>query len=79
VLLSCAREDIVVVIIIVAVGANVSVGVDVVVRAYSHSPPSVRAACAKLLKTPWELRKPERLILLSCVHEVSLLRAHKLA
>jgi hypothetical protein len=25
------------------------------VRANSHSPPSIRAACAKLLKTAWEL------------------------
>jgi hypothetical protein len=55
VLLPCAREDIVVVIIIVVVYVNVSVGVVVVVRANSYSPPSIRAACAKLLKTPWEL------------------------
>jgi hypothetical protein len=55
VLLSCAREDIVVVIIIVVLGVDVSVAVVVVVRANSHSPPSIRAACAKLLKTPWEL------------------------
>jgi hypothetical protein len=54
-LLSCAREDVVVVLIIGVVGVDVSVGVDVVARAYSHSPPSVRAACTKLLKTPWEL------------------------
>jgi hypothetical protein len=55
VLLSRAREDIVVVIIIVVVCVDVSVGVVVVVRANSNSPPSIRAACAKLLKTPWEL------------------------
>jgi hypothetical protein len=42
------------VVVVVVVGVGVSVGV-VVVRANSHSPPSVRAACAKLLKTPWEL------------------------
>jgi hypothetical protein len=36
------------------VGVGVSVGF-VVVRANSHSPPSIRAACARLLKTPWEL------------------------
>jgi hypothetical protein len=45
---------IVVDIIVVVVGVGVSVGVDVV-RSNSHSPPSIRAACAKLLKTPWEL------------------------
>jgi hypothetical protein len=53
-LLSCARDDIVVVITIVVVSVDVSVGVVVVVRANSHRPPSIRAACAKLLKTPWE-------------------------
>jgi hypothetical protein len=55
VLLSCAREDIVAVTIIVVVSVDVSVAVVVVVRANSHSPPSIRAACAKLLKAPWEL------------------------
>jgi hypothetical protein len=55
--LVCCRAlaNIVVVIIIVVVGVEVSVGVVVFVRANSHSPPSIRAACAKLLKTPWEL------------------------
>jgi hypothetical protein len=52
-LLSLAREDIVVDLIIVVVGLDVSVGVVVLVRANSHSPPSIRAACAKLLKTTW--------------------------
>jgi hypothetical protein len=55
VLLSWAREYTVVVMIIVVVGVDASVGVVVVVRANSHSPPSIRATCAKLLMTPWEL------------------------
>jgi hypothetical protein len=55
VLLSCALEDIVVVIMIGVVSMDVSVGVVVVVRANSTGPPSIRAACAKPLKTPWEL------------------------
>jgi hypothetical protein len=38
-----------------AVGVAVSVGGVVGVRANSHWPPSIRAACAKLLKTSWEL------------------------
>jgi uncharacterized membrane-anchored protein YhcB (DUF1043 family) len=42
------------VIVVVAVVVGVSVGV-VLVRANSHCPPSIRAACARLLKTPWEL------------------------
>jgi hypothetical protein len=56
-LLPCAREYIVVVIsiVVVVVGVDVSVGVVVGARANSHSPPSIRAACAKLFKTPWEL------------------------
>jgi hypothetical protein len=37
------------------VGVAVSVGIVVGVRANSHWPPSIRAACAKLLKTPLEL------------------------
>jgi hypothetical protein len=37
------------------VGVAVIVGVVVDARANSHSPPSLRAACAKLLKTPWKL------------------------
>jgi hypothetical protein len=42
------------VIVVVVVEVGVSVGV-VVVRANSHSTPSIRAACAKLSMTPWEL------------------------
>jgi hypothetical protein len=38
----------VIVVVVVDVGA-------VVVRANSHSPPSIRAVCAKPYKTPWEL------------------------
>jgi hypothetical protein len=56
----------VVVVVVVVVGVGVSVGV-VVVRANSHSPPSIRAPCTKLSKTPWELWKPERRVLLLCV------------
>jgi hypothetical protein len=53
--LPSAGEYIVVVLIIVVFGVEVGVGVVVVARANSHSPPSVRAARAKLLKTSWEL------------------------
>jgi hypothetical protein len=56
----------VVVVVVVVVVVGVSVGV-VVVRANSHSPPSIRAPCTKLSKTPWELWKPERRVLLLCV------------
>jgi hypothetical protein len=43
-----------VVVVVVVIGVVV-VGVVVLLRANSHSPPSIRAACAKLLKTPWGL------------------------
>jgi hypothetical protein len=55
-LLSCVREDIVVVITIVVVGVDVNVGVVVVVvRANSHSPTSIRTPCAMVVRTPLEL------------------------
>jgi hypothetical protein len=37
------------------VGVAFSVCAVVGVRATSHSPLSIRAACARVLKTPWEL------------------------
>jgi hypothetical protein len=46
----------VVVIVIVVVGVDVDVSVGVVaVRANSHGPPSIRAPCARSVKTPLEL------------------------
>jgi hypothetical protein len=41
-------------ILVVVVSVGVSAGV-VVVRTTSQSPPPIRAACGRPLKTPWEL------------------------